>query len=118
MSLTSDIFGAAPLDIAMEYHGETVTFLPRHGAARTVTAARSDVRNRMPSSDRYQERELDHITLLFRNDDTTGITDVSLGDAIEIDGRTYGFESIIERTPATLVARWVASVVTRDRLDK
>lgn len=79
--------------------GESVTFKPRHGPARTITAVLQRRGDYRPVGDALQKVRLVELTVLKDETDTTygGIREVNLYDTATIDGTVYAFNGSVLR---------------------
>lgn len=100
--------------------GESAEYLPTDGEPRTVRIVRHEVTG---EREQRQHHEVDAETLTVqtirtnRDDDGTvvewGVDEPRIGDTLFVDGRTWGFTSIVDRDEFGHTTKWTTGSINR-----
>lgn len=124
MTLAAQIVtDASAVFLNTEDFAETITYYPKQGLARSISATRVSLshyrrqRERMTEEATHHLLERNELALFVSNDATTGIPTPQLGDAIRLAGdradERWDFVSIEETDAAGFVVAWAKHVMLR-----
>lgn len=87
--------------------GVSVEYYPvKGGGKRTLTAALARGVTTVIEKGQAHETKVEVVTLLFKRDDTTGISVVSRGDTIECLGRRWAWDETTLETVNSFTIKW------------
>lgn len=117
MSLAAQISDdVAAVFLQTDDFGEQVTYIPKTGKTRTITAVISQ-RDRGTRDERYHKQQANQATLFVARSETTGVADPQLGDAFSLPGDPAGelwdFSEIVDRDAVSFSIRIQKRLILR-----
>lgn len=101
-----------------EFGDDTIVYHPASGPARSITGMQTSLNARNRQPDTFHEYQIDTVSFVFANNNTTGMTSPQDGEVIEWDGRKWSFDMVISRDAAGIDVQWKSRRITRERIER